>query len=73
MQVQNRIVTINVFNDMPGITMLAEPLKQGLKAGLSDKEYHLSGVFVKPFEREVKPPPPKKQDNIPTGGVDYRI
>lgn len=73
MQVQNRIVTINVFNDSPGIGLLAEPLKQRLKAGLSEKDYHLSGVFVKPFEREVKATVAPKQDDVPTSGVDYRI
>jgi len=73
MQVQNKIVTINVFNDSPGIELLAEPLKQGLKAGLTDKEYHLSGVFVKPFEKEVKTAAPPKKEDVPTSGVDYRI
>ena len=47
MQVQNRIVTITVFNDNPQLNLLAEPLKQSLKSGLFDKEYHLSGVFIK--------------------------
>lgn len=73
MQIQNRVVTINVFNDSPGIAMLAEPFKQGLKNALFDKEYHLSGVFVKPFEREVKPAVVPKQEDVPTNGVDYRI
>lgn len=52
MQVQNRVVTITVFNDNPQLNLLAEPLKQSLKSGLLDKEYHLSGIFIKNFVKE---------------------
>ncbi|MER1984742.1 MAG: hypothetical protein ABS948_02495 [Solibacillus sp.] len=72
MQVQNRVVTINVFNDHPHLELLAEPLKQALKAGLEEKEYRLSGVFIKPFEQEqvtVSPPKPDERE----GGVDIRV
>lgn len=72
MQVQNRVVTINVFNDHPHLELLAEPLKQSLKAGLEEKEYRLSGVFIKPFETEkvvVAPPKPDERE----GGVDIRV
>lgn len=73
MQVQNRIVTINVFNDSPQLAKLAEPLKQGLKLGLSNKEYHLSGVFIKPFEKENKPKQTGVTEDHPNSGVDIRI
>ena len=49
MQVQNRIVTITIFNDNPQLNFLAEPLKESLKSGLFDKKYHLSGIFIKNF------------------------
>lgn len=51
MQVQNRIITIHLYNDHPNLEILAEPLKQSLKTGLFEKEYQLSGLFIKPFEK----------------------
>ncbi|WP_413365466.1 hypothetical protein [Lysinibacillus sp. 3P01SB] len=75
MQVQNRVVTITVFNDDPQLSMLAEPLKQSLKGGLSDKEYQLSGVFIKSLER--KDPEKATQNSKKTteqwNGVDIRV
>lgn len=73
MQVQNRIVTINVFNDSPQLAKLAEPLKQSLKLGLSNKEYHLSGVFIKPFEKEESSKPTEVAEDYPNRGVDIKI
>lgn len=72
MQVQNRVVTINVFNDHPHLELLAEPLKQSLKLGLEEKEYRLSGIFIKPFETEQKVAAPPKPDER-EGGVDIRV
>ena len=54
MQVQNRVVTITVFNDHPHVDLMAEPLKQSLKTNLAEKDYQLSGVFIKPFERQIE-------------------
>ncbi len=75
MQVQNRIVTINVYNDIPQLDTLAMSLKGALKAGLLEKEYMLSGVFIKPFgEQHVKNV--TKNSNQPEeqqGGVDIRV
>lgn len=75
MQVQNRVVTITVFNDDPQLSMLAEPLKQSLKGGLGDKEYQLSGVFIKSLER--KDPEKATQNSKKTteqwNGVDIRV
>lgn len=75
MQVQNRVVTINVYNDIPNLDSLATSLKGALKTGLLDKEYTLSGVFIKPFgEREGKPAPKtSSQQEEQQGGVDLRI
>lgn len=71
MQVQNRIVTVNVFNDNEVLQTLAKPLSIALKEGLAAHEYQLSGVFVKPFEvKQVKAP---KVEERPTTGVDFRI
>ncbi|KOS69489.1 hypothetical protein AEA09_13555 [Lysinibacillus contaminans] len=74
MQVQNRVVTVTVFNENPDVIPLAEPLKAALKAGLAEKDYQLSAVFIKPFEKAV----PVKE-TITTepqeehSGVDFRV
>ena len=75
MQVQNRVVTINVYNDIPNLDSLATSLKGALKTGLLDKEYTLSGVFIKPFgEREGKPVTKmSNQQEEQQGGVDLRV
>lgn len=75
MQVQNRVVTINIFNDLPNLDYLAASLKGSLKAGLADKEYVLSGVFIKPFgEHEGKiVKKNSKHPEEPNSGVDIRI
>lgn len=75
MQVQNRIVTINVFNDQPNLNRLAESLKQSLKQGLAEKEYQLSGVFIKQFEHEQseKVTQNSKAATREHSGVDIRV
>ena len=76
MQVQNRIITINVYNNQPSLEQLAEPLKEALKKGLLDKNYQLSGLFVKPFEKNTTPQinALKKSDESKlNSGVDIRI
>lgn len=51
MQVQNRIISINIYNDTPELEILAGPLKNALKKGLIEKNYQLSGLFFKNFEK----------------------
>ncbi|WP_369380689.1 hypothetical protein [Lysinibacillus fusiformis] len=53
MQVQNRVVTVTVFNENSQIQSLAEPLKAALKIGLAEKNYQLSGVFMKQFDEDL--------------------
>lgn len=76
MQVQNRIVTIHLYNDRPELELLAEPLKDSLKEGLLERDYQLSGLFVKAFEKttvqhaaEIR----NSGQNEPNNGVDIRI
>lgn len=71
MQVQNRIVTVNVFNDNDVLQMLAKPLSATLKDGLAKHDYQLSGVFVKKFDVQVAQKKVKQEQ--PTTGVDFRI
>ena len=74
MQVQNRVVTINVFNDNPQLELLAQPLKNSLKIGLQDKEYQLSGIFIKKFEKnDEKKIILQSSQTDDQQGVDIRI
>lgn len=75
MQVQNRIVSVIVYNDNKELNSVAEPLKLALKAGLTEKDYQLSGVVIKPFEKptEKKAEQSSKQQAENQGGVDIRI
>lgn len=74
MQVQNRIVTVTVFNEQSAIIPLAEPLKAALKTGLAEKNYQLSGVFFKQFEKaQLAKTAPVVQQQEENSGVDFRI
>lgn len=74
MQVQNRVVTVTVFNEHLEIQSLAEPLKAALKVGLAEKNYQLSGVFMKQFDKgqAVKNSPVVEQQEEQSG-VDIRV
>ena len=71
MQVQNRIVTINIFNDHADLASLATPFKETLRAGLAEKGYQLSGVFIKQFNEPKQSVP--KQHEKEGSGVDIRV
>ncbi|WP_342559264.1 hypothetical protein [Metasolibacillus sp. FSL K6-0083] len=75
MQVQNRIVTVTLFNDNLGLTPLAEPLKKSLKEGLASKDYQLSGVFIKQFESALQEQAGQaiKEQVEERSGVDIRV
>lgn len=74
MQVQNRVITVNIFNESDALLPYAEPFKEALKLGLSSLDYQLSGVFIKNFiKEEVKPPTGPKASQMNSKGVDIRI
>ena len=75
MQVQNRVVTINIYNDMPNLDSLATSLKGTLKAGLLEKDYTLSGLFIKPFGEQTGKTVTKlsNMQEDEQGGVDIRV
>lgn len=80
MQVQNRIVTIHVYNEHKNLDRLAETLKNILKIGLKEKNYHLSGVIFKGYEQKVsakvsdkKRAQTTEEDRPVKKGVDIRI
>lgn len=73
MQVQNRVVTITVFNEDNTLKVVGGfPLQNKLKEGLKKAGYQLSGVFFKPFGDKEK-----TIQNIPRPsdgqGVDIRV
>lgn len=78
MQVQNRIVTIHLYNEYKELEILAEPLKQSLKVGLAENEYQLSGIFIKQFANKTTENPKEnlektKEKTMQHNGVDIRV
>ncbi|MBF4499924.1 hypothetical protein IRY55_01010 [Savagea sp. SN6] len=75
MQVQNRIVTLTIFNETPHLQKLSTQFEDRLKEGLEQHRYKLSGLFFKTIE-ERHAPKPKKQSftqQPKRSGVDIRI
>ncbi|TQR20904.1 hypothetical protein [Psychrobacillus vulpis] len=74
MQVQNRVVTISLFNNDTRLQPIANTFKDSLKDGLISIGYQLSGVFVKTFENHKLASQMKvKLPGIESQGVDIRI
>ena len=74
MQVQNRVISVTVFNADDTLKAIGAPLQQKLKEGLDAAGYKLSAVFFKNFMEEEKNLPKKKQSMATDGqGVDFRI
>lgn len=74
MQVQDRVVTVTIFNADRTLQTIGKPIQDKLKLGLESVGYKLSGVFFKEFVEE-----PKEMENlvkevvIESQGVDFRI
>lgn len=74
MQVQNRIVSITVFNENDNLQPLATALNVMLANGLEEKGYQLSGVQIKSFEQQTTSSTKVANgDEKPHSGVDIRI
>lgn len=74
MQVQNRVVSITLYNNDTQLVSFADKFKETLKVGLSSVGYQLSGVFVKTFEEQKMTSVLKsKPKTFDTQGVDIRI
>lgn len=74
MQVQNRVVTITVFNDDSSLSSIGQPLQEKLKDGLESVGYKLSGVFYKGFTKDkTHSQPLKNKYAYEEGGLDIRI
>ncbi len=73
MQVQNKVITLTIFNEDTRLESAGAVLQETLKAGLEDGGYRLSAVRFRPFRedpaaREVRTPVSSR-----TEGVDYRV
>lgn len=77
MQVQNRVITVNIFNESDALQPYAEQFKEALKVGLGSLDYQLSGVFMKRFIKEEQTTTSKKsigtKPHSNPQGVDIRI
>lgn len=74
MQVQNRIVSVTVFNADSKLETVGVPMQSLLKKGLESAGYKLSGVFFKKFEEDEKNECQEtKHINFNHEGVDFRI
>lgn len=74
MQVQNRVVTLTVFNETPQLRETGHLLHEKLRMGLESIDYRLSGVTFKKFEEEGKRESKRRNEMISDqGGVDFRI
>lgn len=73
MQVQNRVVTVTIYNADKNLRAIGIPIQQSLKTGLESTGYRLSGVFFKEFHEEKAIEEPKKQVYASEQGVDFRI
>ncbi len=74
MQVQNRVVSITLFNEHQYLQNMVNELKDHLKKGLASVDYKLSGVFVKNFkEQQLSSKWKQKSQEIVAQGVDIRV
>ncbi len=76
MQVQNRVMNVNVVNDTPGLSGIVQSLQPLLKENLAEQDYRLSSVRVTPSkEKEKSLPPltPQLASEERYEGVDFRV
>jgi hypothetical protein len=74
-QIQKRVVSIQLFNDTPGLADKVKNLKTFLSEGLLKHEYKLSSVTVKSFHSNEHKPTlhPYQRGTQSYEGVDFRI
>lgn len=73
MQIQNRVITINIFNESDALMPYAEQFREALKTGLSSLNYQLSGVFMKSYIMQPEPHPILTEAQVSKWGVDVLI
>lgn len=75
MQVQNRVISLTVFNEYSAIEQLGKSLIPSLKERLQQMNYQLSGIAFKSFMEEQVVVTEKSAQKLEDGhqGVDMRI
>src|SRR5690625_1442143 len=76
MNVQDRIVSLTVYNDHQFLKSLVKPLETSLKKRLNEMDYRLSSVVYKPLEDETEIISTKTTQQFAKknySGVDFRI
>ncbi|KAB7708035.1 hypothetical protein F9802_04815 [Bacillus aerolatus] len=73
MQVQNRIIQLQVFNETPGLKKMADSLTPTLKARVEEKGYQLSSIQFKRPDKRAALPIVRAMEAQPYEGVDIRI
>ncbi|MCZ8535626.1 hypothetical protein M9R32_00315 [Paenisporosarcina quisquiliarum] len=73
MQIQNRIITINVYNESEALMPYADQFREALKTGLNSLNYQLSGVFMKSYSKQPEPPPILTKTQVSKWGVDILV
>ena len=73
MQIQNRIITINIYNESEVLVPYADQFREALKTGLNSLNYQLSGVFMKSYSKQPEPPPILTKTQVSKWGVDILV
>lgn len=73
MQVQNRVVTVTVFNENEQLKIIGDGLQEKLKNGLEAAGYILSGISFKNFEDKIKTAIRQQDQKQDQQGVDFRV
>lgn len=73
MQVQNRIVTLTIYNEEERLKMIGDLFRERLKEGLTSSKYILSGVSFKKFEESTETAIRQQEIIQEHQGVDFRI
>ncbi|WP_432354952.1 hypothetical protein [Sporosarcina sp. A2] len=74
MQVQNKVVTLTIFNEDPTLKILGTVLQDKLAEGLEAEGYRLSAVRFKPFQEEASSQTNSRlSPDSNVQGVDFRI
>ena len=74
MHVQNKVVSITVYNAENNLKGIGAPFQSMLNEGLEAKGYQLSGIYFKSFtEEEKKVQPVMNKEGTEERGVDIRI
>ena len=73
MHIQNRVVSLSVFNDHPIIKATVRPLETVLKKRLADINYQLTSIVYKPLKDQEWSPQEVNQYQDKIHGVDFRV